>query len=181
MIRCYIPLSFPAYCSSSSTDPLQETVRKHYETAEAQRVAGNLAAAEAEYTEILGEGYERLGEIYLALEDHRRAITVLEAAAAYRPNSPAVLIDLAIAYYGAQQYAKALVPASKALAIDRDNPGAHQMLGKTFFMLGDLGKSIAELETAAKLTPNDIDVAYTLGIAYLRNRQPAAARGSMSR
>ena len=101
---------------------------------------------------------------------------MLEAAAAYRPNSPAVLIDLAIAYYGAQQYAKALVPLSKALAIDRDNPGAHQMLGKTFFMLGDLGKSIAELETAAKLTPNDVDVAYTLGIAYLRNRQPAAAK-----
>jgi tetratricopeptide (TPR) repeat protein len=154
----------------------QDTIRQHYETAEAQRVAGNLAAAEAEYRAILGEGYERLGEIYLALEDHRRAITVLEAAAAYRANSPAVLIDLAIAYYGAQQYAKALVPASKALAIDRDNPGAHQMLGKTFFMLGDMGKSIAELETAAKLTPNDIDVAYTLGIAYLRNRQPAAAK-----
>ena len=65
----------------------QDTIRKHYETAEAQRAAGNLAAAEAEYTAILGEGYERLGEIYLALEDHRRAITVLEAAAAYRPNS----------------------------------------------------------------------------------------------
>lgn len=154
----------------------QETIRKHYETAEAQRVAGNLAAAEAEYREILGEGYERLGEIYLTLEDHQRAITVLEAAAAYRPNSPAVLIDLAIAYYGAQQYARAVAPASKALVIDRDNPGAHQMLGKTFFMLGDLGKSIAELETAAKLTPDDIDVAYTLGIAYLRNRQPAAAK-----
>ena len=154
----------------------QETIRKHYETAEAQRVAGNLVAAEAEYREILGEGYERLGEIYLALEDHGRAITVLEAAAAYRANSPAVLIDLAIAYYGAQQYAKALVPAGKALTIDRDNPGAHQMLGKTFFMLGDVEKSIAELETAAKLSPNDIDVAYTLGIAYLRNRQPAAAK-----
>jgi tetratricopeptide (TPR) repeat protein len=154
----------------------QETIRKHYETAEAQRVAGNLAAAEAEYREILGEGYERLGEIYLTLQDHQRAITVLEAAAAHRPNSPAVLIDLAIAYYGAQQYAKALAPLNKVLTIDRENPGAHQMLGKTFFMLGDLGKSIAELEIAAKLTPNDIDVAYTLGIAYLRNRQPDAAK-----
>jgi pentatricopeptide repeat protein len=154
----------------------QETIRKHYETAEAQRVAGNLAAAEAEYIEILGEGYEQLGKMYLALDEHRRAITVLEAAAAYRPNSPAVLIDLAIAYYGAQQYAKVLAPANKALAIDGDNPGAHQMLGKAFFMLGDLEKSIAELKTAAKLSPNDLDVAYTLGIAYLRNRQTAEAK-----
>jgi tetratricopeptide (TPR) repeat protein len=154
----------------------QDTIRQHYETAEAQRTAGNLVAAEAEYTAILGEGYERLGEIYLALEDHERAIPVLEAAAAYRSNSPAPLVGLAIAYYSAQQYAKALVPASKALIIDRDNPGAHQMLGKTFFMLGDVEKSIAELQIAANLTPNDIDVVYTLGIAYLRNRQPAAAK-----
>ena len=43
-------------------------------------------------------------------------------------------------------------------------------------MLGDLGKSITELETAAKLAPNDMDVVYTLGIAYLRNRQPEAAK-----
>ena len=110
------------------------------------------------------------------LEDHQRAITMLEAAAAYRPDSPAALIDLAIAYYGAQQYARALVPAQKALTIDPDNPGAHQMLGKTYFMLGDLGKSTAELERAARLTPNDKDVTYTLGIAYLRNGQAAAAK-----
>src|SRR5207245_3126786 len=51
------------------------------------------------------------------------------------------------------------------------------MLGKTYFMLGDLGKSIVELESAARLAPNDMDVAYTLGIAYLRNRQSAEARG----
>ncbi len=71
----------------------------------------------------------------------------------YRPDSPELLVDLAIAYFGAQQYEKALVPASKALAIAPDNAGAHQMLGKTYFMLGDLGKSITELEIAAKLAP----------------------------
>ena len=35
-------------------------------------------------------------------------------------------------------------------------------------MLIDLGKSIAELETAIKPTPNDIDVAYTSELAYLK-------------
>src|ERR1700682_2209257 len=129
LVATVIPcLLFLLLCQSP-----QDTIRQHYEAAEAQRAAGNLAAAEGEYTAILGEGYERLGEVYLALGDHRRAIMVLEAAAAHQKNSPAVLIDLAIAYYGAQQYASALVPASKALTIDRDNPGAHQMLGKTFF------------------------------------------------
>jgi tetratricopeptide (TPR) repeat protein len=154
----------------------QDKIRQHYELAEAARHAGNLGAAESEYAAILGEAYVRLGRVYTARSDHQRALTVLEAAQNYRPNSPEVLVDLAIAYFGAQQYESALVPARKALAIAPDNPGAHQMLGKTYFMLGDLGKSITELEAANKLAPNDIDVAYTLGIAYLRNRQPAAAK-----
>ena len=154
----------------------QETIRQHYESAEAQRRAGNLAAAELEYAAILGEGYERLGEIYSAQQDYKRAIPVFESAAGYRPNSSAVLIAQAIACFGAGQYDRALEVARKALVIEPQSAGAHQMLGKTYFMLGDLGKSISELETAAKLAPDDIDVVYTLGIAYLRNRQSAAAK-----
>jgi tetratricopeptide (TPR) repeat protein len=154
----------------------QDTIRRHYEAAEAQRLAGNLVAAEAEYGEILGEGYQRLGEIYLAQGDYKRAIPVLESAAGYRPDSTAVLISLAIACFEAQQYEKALGVARKTLTVDPKNAGAHQMLGKSYFMLGDVGNSIGELEKAAKLAPDDIDVAYTLGIAYLRNRQFAEAK-----
>ncbi|HEV7745120.1 MAG TPA: tetratricopeptide repeat protein [Pyrinomonadaceae bacterium] len=154
----------------------EDPIRKHYEAAEAARSAGNLEAAESEYTAILAAGYQRLGKIYSAQSDQLRAISVLESAQRYQPDSPELLTDLAIAYFNAQQYEKAVVPAAKALAIAPANAGAHQMLGKTYFMLGDLGKSISELETAAKLTPDDIDVAYTLGIAYLRNRQPVQAK-----
>ncbi|MDQ2856846.1 MAG: tetratricopeptide repeat protein [Acidobacteriota bacterium] len=154
----------------------QDTIRQHYQAAEAARLAGNLDAAELEYAAILGEGYERLGRVYTARAEHKEALNSLESAQKYRPNSAEVLVDLAIAYFGAQQYEKALAAASGALAIAPNNPGAHQMLGKTYFMLGDLGKAITELEAATKISPNDIDVSYTLGIAYLRNRQPVAAK-----
>jgi tetratricopeptide (TPR) repeat protein len=154
----------------------QDPIREHYRAAEAARSAGNLDAAEAEFVAILAEGYQRLGKIYSAQFDYPQAIRVLEAAGKYRPESPQGLLDLAIAYFNAKQYEKALVAASKALAIAPENAGAHQMLGKTYFMLGDLGKSIGELESAAKFAPNDIDVVYTLGIAYLRNRQPTEAK-----
>jgi tetratricopeptide (TPR) repeat protein len=154
----------------------QDTIRQHYEAAEAARLAGNLDAAESEYIAILGEGYSRLGRIYSARSDYTLAVAVLEAAQRHRPDSAEVLLELAIAYFNAQQYEKALVPAGKALAIAPTNAGAHQMLGKTYFMLGDLGKSITELEAAIRLAPNDVDVAYTLGIAYLRNRQIAVAK-----
>jgi tetratricopeptide (TPR) repeat protein len=154
----------------------EDPIRKHYEAAEAARYAGNLEAAESEYTAILAEGYQRLGKVYSAQSDHLRAINVLESAQRYRPDSPDLLTDLAIAYFSAREYERALVPAAKAITIAPANAGAHQMLGKTYFMLGDLGKSISELETAAQLAPDDIDVAYTLGIAYLRNRQPVEAK-----
>ena len=154
----------------------QDTIRRHYESAETARHAGNLEAAESEYAAILGEGYQRLGRIHSARSEYQLALTVLEPAQKYRPHSPELLVDLAVAYFGAQQYEKALIPARRALALAPDNVGARQMLGKTYFMLGDLEKSIAELEAAARLAPNDIDVVYTLSIAYLRNRQPGPAR-----
>jgi len=154
----------------------QETIRQHYESAEAQRRAGNLVAAELEYTTILGEAYERLGEIYSAQKDYKRASAVLESAVGYRPNSSDTLISLAIACFGEEKYDRALEVARKALVIDPQSAGAHQMMGKAYFMLGDLGKSIGELETAVKLTPDDIDVVYTLGIAYLMNVQSVQAK-----
>ena len=51
------------------------------------------------------------------------------------------------------------------------------MLGKTYFMLGNFERATAELEKALKLSPNDYDVAYTLGLAYLKEHklQPAKA------
>jgi tetratricopeptide (TPR) repeat protein len=154
----------------------QDKIRQHYEAAEAARLAGNLETAEAEFAAILGEGYQRLGRIYSARSEYLPALSALETAQQYRPSASDVQVDLAIAYFGARQYEKALVAARKAISIAPDSPGAHQMLGKTHFMLGDLDQATAELETAAKLAPNDIDVAYTLGISYLRNRQPEKAK-----
>ena len=55
--------------------------RKHYEAAEAHRRAGNLVAAEAEYTEILKLAYPALGRIYLAQGNYPGAVAALEAAA----------------------------------------------------------------------------------------------------
>src|SRR6267142_1016949 len=79
----------------------QDTLRQHYEAAEAQRLAGNLGAAEAEYAAILAEGYGRLGKIYSAQREYKDAILALEAAVLYRPDSQEALIELAIGYFGA--------------------------------------------------------------------------------
>lgn len=154
----------------------QDSIRRHYQTAEAHRVAGNLVAAEAEFEAILAEAYARLGKIYSARKQYKEAITVLESAAVHRPDSQEVLIDLAIAYFDAGQYQKALTPARKLLAINPASSGGRHMLGKTNFMLGEFAKAVTELEAALKLAPRDYDVAYTLGLSYLKQRQFAPAK-----
>ena len=156
--------------------PQQDVVRQHYEAAEARRLEGNLGAAEAEYAAILAEGYGNLGKIYSAQGESKKAISALETTVLYRPDSEEAMIELAIAYFTVEQYEKGLEPLRKALARNPENAGAHHMLGKIYFMLGESAKAASELEIVLKLAPNDVDVAYTLGIAYLVNHRVDAAK-----
>ncbi|MGI9069356.1 MAG: tetratricopeptide repeat protein [Pyrinomonadaceae bacterium] len=149
----------------------QDSIRQHYQAAEAHRLAGNLAGAESEFAAILAEAYGRLGKIYSARKQYQEAITILESAASRAPDSQEVLLDLAIAYFDAGQYQKAFAPVRKVVALNPESTGGHHMLGKTYFMLGDFPAATTELEAALKLAPNDHDVAYTLGLGYLKQRQ----------
>ncbi len=154
----------------------QDTVRQHSEAAKAQRRAGNPAAAEKEYKAVLAEGYGKLGKIYAAEKEYQQAIGALESARLYGPASEEVLVALAIAYFDVEQYEKALEPLGKAVSANSQSASAHQMLGKSYFMVGDFDKAAVELQTALKITPNDNDIAYTLGLAYLKQHQFAPAQ-----
>src|SRR6185503_11734766 len=153
-----------------------DSLRKHYEVAEAYRRAGNLTAAEAEYIAILKVAYPALGRSYTAQSNYGGAVAALEAAAADGTDSPQSLVELAIAYFNAGQYEKAAEPLHRALARDPGSAPAHHMMGKTHFMMGAYEEAERELEAVLALTPNDQDVAYTLGLAYLKQRKVAEAR-----
>ncbi len=154
----------------------QDKLRQHYEAAEAQARAGNVAAAETEYTAILAEGYRGVGEIYLAQKKHIQAIAALEAATLYQPTSDETLLGLAIAYFEAGLFDKALAPLNKAIAINPQSAGAHSMLGKTYFARREYDKAAAELKAALEFGATDFDTSFTLAIAYLQQRQFAEAR-----
>ncbi len=154
----------------------QNTIRQHYEAAEARRRAGDRAGAESEYAAILVEAYSKLGKIYAAEKNYAAAVEALESAARYSPDSADVLIALSIAYFDAGRYTQALDASGKALAADPNNVGAHQMLGKSQFMLGHFDKAAHHLEAALRLAPKDYDISYTLGLAYLKQHQLAPAK-----
>jgi len=154
----------------------QDSIQKHFQAAEAQRLAGDAAGAEKEYKIVLAEGYGKLGKIYATEKKYQPAISAFESARIYGHDSEEVLIDLAIAYFDGEQYEKALESSGKALSVNLQSASAHQMLGKSYFMLGNFDKAGAELQTALKITPNDHEIAYTLGLAYLKQHQLAAAQ-----
>ncbi len=154
----------------------QDALRQHSEAAEAQRRAGNLVVAEKEYTAVLAAGYGKLGKVYAAEKRYQPAITTLESALRYQPDAQEVLIDLAIARFDSEQYEKAIEPLAKALSLNPQSAGAHHMLGKSYFMLGDFSKSAAELEAAHRISPQDYDVSYTLALAYLKQHQIAPTK-----
>ncbi len=151
----------------------QDALRQHSEAAEAQRRAGNFVVAEEEYTAVLAAGYGKLGKVYTAEKEYRQAITTLESSLRYQPDAQEVLIDLAIVRFDSEQYEKAIEPLAKALSLNPQSAGAHHMLGKSYFMLGDFSKSATELEAAHQIAPQDYDVSYTLGLAYLKQHRIA--------
>ena len=154
----------------------QDKLKQHYEAAEAQARAGNFAAAETEYTGILAEGYRAVGRIYSVQQKHKQAIAAVEAAALYQPASDETLSDLAITYFEAGLFDKALEPLHKAIALNPQSPSAHSMLGKTHFALREYEKAAAELKAALEFGSNDFDTSFTLAIAYLQQRQFTDAR-----
>jgi tetratricopeptide (TPR) repeat protein len=154
----------------------QDRLKQHYEAAEAQARAGNFAGAETEYTAILAEGYRAVGRIYSAQQKHKQAIAAVEAAALYQPAAEDALVDLAITYYDAGLFDKALQPLHKAIAVNPQSPSAHAMLGKTYFSVHEYEKAAAEFEAAMEFGANDFDTSFTLAIAYLQQRKFAEAR-----
>ncbi len=117
-----------------------------------------------------------MGRIYSARQKHKQAIAAFEAAALYQPTSEQTLLDLALTYYEAGLFDKALQPLQKAIALNAQNSSAHSMLGKTYFSLREYEKAAAELKAALDFGSDDFDTSFTLAIAYLQQRQFTDAR-----
>jgi len=107
------------------------------------------------------------------------------------PNLPAAFMNLGAAYMQNRNYGAAIAPLKRALALNPDLTGAHQMLGYALLAqgyaaeaiphfekagardgmgiaqleMGKLPEAIANLEAALNKRPNDPDLFYYLGRA----------------
>src|SRR5438093_2965657 len=98
---------------------------------------------------------------------------------------PRVAELLGVAYYHANDAGRAidtLTPVVQRLesgSLERRE--AVQVLGLAHFLAGHLRESIPYLEETRPFLPDDIKLAYALGMAYAQTRQPAKARESFAR
>jgi len=127
-----------------------------------------------------------------ALADARTLIDAGRPAAAIdklrgldNQTDPRVAELLGVAYYHANDAARAiatLTPIIDRLAADSlERREAVQVLGLAHFLAGHLAESIPYLEATRPHAPDDIKLAYALGMAYAQTRQPARAREAFAR
>ena len=113
----------------------------------------------------------------------RAAVEKLQAIAA--PGDPLVAHLLGVAYYHANDPSRAidqLMPILERLAPGSpERREAVQVLGLSHYLAGRLPESIPYLEEVRPLVPDDIKLAYVLGMAYAQTRQPDKARESFAR
>jgi tetratricopeptide (TPR) repeat protein len=92
---------------------------------------------------------------------------------------------LGVAYYHANDYVRAVEQLAPVVAkLPADSPPrreATQILGLAHYILGHIPQSIPFLEQTRVWMPDNVELAYALGMAYIQTRQPAKARESFAR
>jgi len=100
-------------------------------------------------------------------------------------KNPLVAELLGVAYFHANDPARAistLTPVVTRLASGSlERREAVQVLGLSHYLAGHLAESIPYLEEVRTLVPDDVKLAYTLGMAYAQTRQPDKAREAFAR
>jgi tetratricopeptide (TPR) repeat protein len=131
------------------------------------------------------------GTVSGALADARRLVADGQASAAIerlraldQQGNPLVAELLGVAYYHANDPAQAiehLMPVVKSLTPGSfERREAVQVLGLSHYLAGPLAESIPYLEEVRPQLPDDIKLAYALGMAYAQTRQPDKARESFA-
>jgi tetratricopeptide (TPR) repeat protein len=119
------------------------------------------------------------------LIDAGQPIAAIEKLRASKDADPRVGELLGVAYYHANDPARAIEQLSSVL--DRLEPDslerreAVQVLGLSHYLAGHVAAAIPFLEQTRPFMPNDMKLAYALGMAYAQTRQPAKAREAFAR
>ena len=134
---------------------------------------GDGAAARKAYGEALEEGWLVIGT--LDRLDGRLA----ESAAAFQEaaanGSRPALLSLAVAHLQMGQPAEAGEILLRLVDAVPDDPLARRLNGQAALAAGNVDEAVKQLEEARRLAPDDLEIAFALGGAYLSQKAPDRA------
>ncbi|MBA2604290.1 MAG: tetratricopeptide repeat protein [Acidobacteria bacterium] len=104
-----------------------------------------------------------------------------EADAARRPQ---IALLFGVAHYHADDPSSAiaaLLPVVDRLPADSvERREAEQVLGLSLFVVGRFAEAVPRLEATRRWAPENLELAYALGQAYIRTHQPEGARAALA-
>jgi len=131
-----------------------------------------LEKAESDFRRLLSISLDQLGAVCDRLGDYQQAERAYREAS--RSSSGAVfraLLGLGIVYLKTGRYDEGVAAVEEILPLDLLNADARHLLGKLHFMKGDFQLAAQELNRALKQEPDNVRIAYTLGLSLLRLRR----------
>jgi tetratricopeptide (TPR) repeat protein len=110
------------------------------------------------------------------------AIALLDEQAQKDSKFPGLEAQLGKAYYTKRNFQQAVTHLKRAVEQQPENGESAQLLGLSYYSLGQWGKAIPLLERVQSRVPQtEIDGPYLLGICYLRTQQLEKARAALAR
>jgi len=150
------------------------TVEQALQTARAFQQAGQTAAAETLYRQILAadpglaEAWHALGTICLLTGRRAEAVPCLLRAAESAPANATYHSDLGVAYRQSERTEEAVASFRRAAALLPDAPAIHLDLGEALAALGQFEEAIPFYEQAAALKPGFAEAHSNLGRALMQ-------------
>ena len=179
MLVCFIAASLPT--PSLAQKSVGDEITERLQLAQKLQQQGESIRAVSELRQALGLTLEQLGLIHDTLGNLDKAVLAYTGAIEAKSDSDKSLIGLGIAYLKKREFDKGIDAVQLLLAQKPFHAPARHLLGKLYFAQGRLDAAISELEEAQRLTPNDVSVAGSLAIVFLRQKRLENARKMFKR
>lgn len=177
-MKCAASLYLCGLLTLGATEPVSAV----FDRAVQALSAGNYAVAEQGFQTVIGEqptnvgALGNLGILYARTNRADKAIAEYRAALRLSPNDEAILLNLGIVYFKGDSHALALPYFSRVVAMDPGNAQARQLQAVCRLYTGDVKPAIQELEEVRASRPQDEQILFLLGFAYLKSGDPKSAQ-----
>jgi tetratricopeptide (TPR) repeat protein len=173
----HVPILLVLVLTASLRAPQSDTAEAEYARGVALQQRGDLRGASGAYQAALKLAPQRvdvlsnLGLVYGQLGEFDLAISTFRKALALAPKQPIVKFNLGLTYLESKQFDNARREFRSLLNVQPENAAARHMVGLAELKLGKTDEGIADLETARHALPGDIELACTLGSAYIKAKR----------